>query len=184
MTPQYPVFKAASLPDFQNGNDIDQGITKCDDLSESLIDSFLDVYCKDLRTTSAFYSPRPNAQALLKRLFVYLIEIKAFNSPRPKATRKPYSWILDPYLRHLRDECDLSEVTIQRASMQVAHSSRPLGNVSDAIVSMLCTLRESKATSRSISRVAKKILPLWLELSVNFFNTARHTDTRAPIFRV
>jgi integrase/recombinase XerD len=98
---------------------IDQGITKCDDLSESLIDSFLDVYFKDVRTTSAFYSPRPNAQALLKRLFVYLIEIKAFNPPRPKAIRKPYSWILDPYLRHLRDECDLSEVTIQRASMQV-----------------------------------------------------------------
>ena len=45
---------------------IDQGITKCDDLSESLIDSFLDVYCKDLRTTSAFYSLRPNAQELLK----------------------------------------------------------------------------------------------------------------------
>jgi hypothetical protein len=75
---------------------IDQGVTKCDDLSESLIDSFLDVYCKDLRTTSAFYSPRPNAQGLLKRLFVYLIEIKAFNPPRPKAIRKPYSWILDP----------------------------------------------------------------------------------------
>jgi hypothetical protein len=29
---------------------IDQGVTKCDDLCESLIDSFLDVYCKDLRT--------------------------------------------------------------------------------------------------------------------------------------
>jgi hypothetical protein len=55
---------------------IDQGITKCDDLSEPLIDSFLDVHCKDLRTTSGFYSPRPNAQALLKWLFVYLIVIK------------------------------------------------------------------------------------------------------------
>jgi hypothetical protein len=95
---------------------IGQGITKFDDLSESLIDSFLDVYFKDVRTTSAFYSPRPNAQALLKRLFVYLIEIKAFNPPRPKAIRKPYSWILDPYLRHLRDECNLSEVTIQRGT--------------------------------------------------------------------
>jgi hypothetical protein len=79
--------------------------------------SFLDVYFKNIRTTSAFYSPRPNAQGLLKRLFFYLI--KAFNPPRPKAIKKPYSWILDPYLRYLRDECELSEVTIQRACMQV-----------------------------------------------------------------
>jgi integrase/recombinase XerD len=98
---------------------IDQGITKCDDLSESLIDSFLDVYFKNIRTTSAFYSPRPNAQALLKRLFFYLIEIKAINPPKPKAIKKPYSWILDPYLRYLRDECELSEVAIQRVCVQV-----------------------------------------------------------------
>ena len=64
---------------------IGQGVTKCDELSESLIDSFLDVYCKDLRTTSAFYSPRRNAQGLLKWLFVYLIEIKAFNPPKTKS---------------------------------------------------------------------------------------------------
>ena len=68
---------------------IDQGITKCDDLSESLIDSFLDVYCKDLRTTSAFYSPRPNAQALLKQLFVYLIEIKRLTRRDQKRLGSP-----------------------------------------------------------------------------------------------
>jgi hypothetical protein len=98
---------------------IDRGVTKCDDISESVIDSFLDVYLENIRTTSAFYSPRSNAQAQVKRFFLYLIEIKAFNPPSPKAIKKPYSWILDPYLRHLRDECELSEVTIQRASMQV-----------------------------------------------------------------
>jgi hypothetical protein len=64
----------------------------------------------NIRTTSAFYSPRRNAQALLKRLFFYLIEIKAFNPPKPKAIKKPYNWILDPYLRYLRDECELSEL--------------------------------------------------------------------------
>jgi hypothetical protein len=50
---------------------IDRGITKCEELFESLIDSFLDVYLENIRTTSAFYSPRSNAQAQLKRLFFF-----------------------------------------------------------------------------------------------------------------
>jgi integrase/recombinase XerD len=81
---------------------IDQGITSCEELSESLIDSFLDVYLENVRT-SASYSPRLNARALIKRLFLYL-EAKAFTPPKPKPIKRPYSWILDPYLRHLRTE--------------------------------------------------------------------------------
>lgn len=98
---------------------IDQGITKCEELSESLIDSFLDVYLENVRT-SASYSPKLKPTWALKRLFLYLIEVKAFTPPKPKPIKKPYSWILEPYLQHLRTECDLSEVTIQRACVQVS----------------------------------------------------------------
>ena len=98
---------------------IDQGITKCEELSESLIDSFLDVYFENFRTTGAYYATRTNARGMLKRLFLYLIEAQAFEPPKPKPIKKPYSWILEPYLRYLQDECELSETTIQRARAQV-----------------------------------------------------------------
>jgi hypothetical protein len=46
---------------------IDQGITECEELSESLIDSFLDVYFENFRTTGGCYAPRTNARGMLKR---------------------------------------------------------------------------------------------------------------------
>jgi integrase/recombinase XerD len=98
---------------------IDQGITKCEELSESVVDSFLDVYLEGVQTNSEFYSPRTIVRVALKHLFTYLIEIEALEPPKPKAIKKPYSWILDPYLRRLRDECELSETTIQRAQRHV-----------------------------------------------------------------
>jgi hypothetical protein len=63
---------------------IDQGITKCEELSESLIDSFLDAYFENFRTSGACYVPRTNARGMLKRLFLYLIETQAFEPPKPK----------------------------------------------------------------------------------------------------
>ena len=98
---------------------IDQGITKCEELSESLIDSFLDVYFENFRNAAACYAPRTNARGMLKRLFLYLTEIQVFEPPKPRPIKKRYSWILDPFLRYLRDECELSETTIQRACRQV-----------------------------------------------------------------
>jgi integrase/recombinase XerD len=98
---------------------VDRGLTRCEELSESLIDSFLDVSLENVRTASSSYSPRDNARSCLKRLFLYLVETKALIPLKPKTVKKPYSWILDPYLRHLRSECELSEVTVQRACVQV-----------------------------------------------------------------
>lgn len=48
-----------------------------------------------------------------------MIEVKAFTPPKPKLIKKTYSWILEPYLRYLRTECELSEGTIRRACAQV-----------------------------------------------------------------
>jgi integrase/recombinase XerD len=98
---------------------IDQGVTKCKELSESLVNSFLDLYLQDIRTNGEYYSPRVVVRGCLKHLFAYLIDIKALAPPKPKPIKKPYNWILNPYLRYLRDECELHPVTIRRAQRQI-----------------------------------------------------------------
>jgi integrase/recombinase XerD len=106
---------------------IDRGLTRCEEFSESLIDSFLDVSLENVRTASSTYSPRAHARGSLKRLYLYLVETRALAPLKPKSVKKPYSWILDPYIRYLRSECELSEVTIQRACVQVGSFLEGLG---------------------------------------------------------
>jgi site-specific recombinase XerD len=105
---------------------IDRGISRCSQLAEPLLDSFLDLYLINVRTTSA-YSPREDARRMLRLLLSYLQEIRVFQPPKPKPIKKPYSWVLDPYVKYLRDECELEEVTIQRATAQVATFLEALG---------------------------------------------------------
>lgn len=106
---------------------MERKITNCQQLSESLIEDFLDVYLQSVQTTGAFYSPRTVARATLRRLFEYLTESKLWAPPKPKAEKKPYSWLLDPYLRYLRKETDLSERSVQCASAQVGSFLESLG---------------------------------------------------------
>jgi integrase/recombinase XerD len=106
---------------------IDRGITTCDELSESLVEPFLDLYLANSRTAGVYYSPRGAARGVLKRLFAYLIGTGAFKPPKPKRIKKPYNWLLDPYLQHLREECELSAVTIHRSRVQVGSFLEALG---------------------------------------------------------
>jgi hypothetical protein len=105
---------------------LDRGITHCRQLRESLLDAFLELYLADTRTTTS-YSPRGDARRMLKLLLHYLTEIRVFQPPKPKLSTKPYSWVLNPYLQHLHRECELSEVTIQRARVQVGSFLESLG---------------------------------------------------------
>jgi len=106
---------------------IDRGITSCAQLTESLVEPFLDLYLDHSRTAGAFYSPRAATRGVLNRLFSYLIETGALKPPTPKRVKKRYGWLLDPYLQHLRNECELSDVTIQRARVQVGSFLEGLG---------------------------------------------------------
>jgi integrase/recombinase XerD len=54
-----------------------------------------------------------------KHLFAYLIEIKVLQPPKPRQIKKSYSWILNPYLKYLHDECELHQVTIERARRHI-----------------------------------------------------------------
>lgn len=68
---------------------IDQGVSKCKELSESLVNSFLDVYLQDIRTNSEYYSPRVIVREALKHLFVYLIDIRKLGIRGLKGKRGP-----------------------------------------------------------------------------------------------
>lgn len=118
---------------------IERGITSCAQLNESFIEPFLELYLAHTRTAGAHYSPRAAARGILKRLFSYLIETGAVKPPKPKQIKKPYDWLLNPYLQHLQSECELSKVTIQRTHAQVSAFLEALGR--KAVRSRFKTLR-------------------------------------------
>jgi integrase/recombinase XerD len=98
---------------------IERGIPACDQLTEAMIEPFLDLYLGNTRTASSVYCPRNVSRRALKVLFSYLTETGVVKPPKPKPVKTAYSWLLDPYLQHLQEECGFSKVTLQRASAQV-----------------------------------------------------------------
>lgn len=92
---------------------MDRGIATLADVSESLIKPFLELYLADVRTASERYRPRVNARCYMKALFQYLVESKALVLPTPKPLITSYSWILNPYLQYLRDDCEAGAKTIE-----------------------------------------------------------------------
>lgn len=110
-----------------NGFLVERGIASCRKLTESFIEPFLDVYLVSTRTAGTYYSPRALARGALKLLFRYLIEIKAVKPPKLARIKKPYDWLLDPYMQYLQDECGFSPVTLQRVRAQVGSFLDALG---------------------------------------------------------
>lgn len=97
---------------------IERGIKAASAITEELIPPFLEVYLRDVRTSSARYSPRHHCLSNLKHLFLYLEAIKVYVPPKPEPVVTRYSWILDPYIEYLRDEQAIAPVTLKR---HVAH---------------------------------------------------------------
>jgi integrase/recombinase XerD len=110
-----------------NGFLVERGIGTCVQVTEALIEPFLEVYLVNTRTAGAYYSPRTVARSALKLLFRYLVEANAVKPPKPAQVKKPYDWLLNPYLRHLQEECSFSSVTLQRAQAQVGAFLDALG---------------------------------------------------------
>ncbi len=99
---------------------MDHGITTLADVSESLIKPFLDLYLAEVRTASERYRPRVNARCYMKALFQYLVESKALILPTPKPPNTPSSWILNPYLQYLRDDCEAGAKTIDLSAKHLS----------------------------------------------------------------
>jgi integrase len=106
---------------------MDRGVTSIAKVSEGLIEPFLDEYLAGVRTTSLTYRPRVSAARPLKHLFAYLVAIKALVPVEPRRVLTAYSWILDPYLQHLRDAREVALVTLHRHARHVTAFLEALG---------------------------------------------------------
>ncbi len=93
---------------------IEQNIIRVADITPSLVDAFLEYSIADIRTTSRQYVPGSVTRCALKHLFDHLTSIGAWTPPKPKVVPKIYDWLFLPFLKSLRDEHEMAEVTIKR----------------------------------------------------------------------
>jgi integrase/recombinase XerD len=135
-----------------NGFLIEQGITSCHQITESLIEPFLALYLDHSKNTSPTYSPRRETGQALKRLLLYLAENALIRLHKPKRIPKPYDWLLDPYILHLEKESGLAKVTIGRARVRVSSFLDTLGQ--NVLRSRFKALR-APAVERCLSRHLK-----------------------------
>ena len=99
---------------------MDRGMVTLADVSDSLIEPFLDLYLVGVRTAGERYNPRANARGYVRSLFQYLVESQALIQPTPKPVIKPYSWVLKPYLQHLHDDHELRPRSIEQIGKHLA----------------------------------------------------------------
>jgi integrase len=109
---------------------MERGLSSATAVSEELVEPFLDVYLRDVRTTSQRYSPRGSALAQLRHLFFYLEALKVIVPPQPVPVVMPYSWILDPYVAYLREGRAVAPVTAKR---HIAHTTAFLESLKDDV---------------------------------------------------
>lgn len=106
---------------------IEKGITDCDEIGEPLVETFLDEYLKDFRTTSLHNPTRASSQTALRRILIYLREVGAIKPRESRPVPEAYRWIVEPYLRYLRDVCQHSKKTIERKQVMACAFLEELG---------------------------------------------------------
>jgi integrase/recombinase XerD len=93
---------------------VDLGITQSREIRAAHFQTFMDAYFADFRSTSC-YRARNEVWAMLRPLFFYLIDEGVLKPVKPKPLPAMYRWVLDPYLRYLREDLKRAEGTIQNA---------------------------------------------------------------------
>lgn len=91
---------------------IERGIVRAARISRALIEPFREAYLANFRTTSG-YSSREELDLALRHLFVFLTQAGILKLKEPKPVRKPYDWMLDPYLKFIREDRGVIERTAQ-----------------------------------------------------------------------
>jgi len=90
-----------------------QGIARAARIKTSQIEPFGKVYLAGFRTTSQYSAERALHMAL-GHLFDYLIQIGVVERIVPQVPKKPYSWVLEPYLKFCRDDRQVTDKSIHR----------------------------------------------------------------------
>ncbi len=106
---------------------IDQGITTCQRVTPSLIESFLNVYLPKLPNFSRQLA-RLGARCSVKHLSAYMVGIGAFPPAPSNPPMTRYSWMLEPYLKYLREDCERSVKTIRNLRGQLSLFLEDLGD--------------------------------------------------------
>ena len=100
------VFKRCSL---FNTFLMDRGISNIRSVNRSWVEPFLAVYAPSLRGTSGYKRTAGiDTKCALNHLFAYLVEIGALQPESPKQVVTRYSWLMDPYLKYLREDRQLT----------------------------------------------------------------------------
>lgn len=106
---------------------IDQGITRGKEITRPHFEMFLDAYLSDFRTTSTAYNLRDQVWGQLKHILSYLVDEGVIKPVKQKPIPALYCWVLDPYLRYLRDDCEFTEKTIQDTRVVLSQFLEGLG---------------------------------------------------------
>ena len=105
---------------------IDQGISGRREITAAHFQTFMDAYFADFRSTSC-YRARNGVWAMLRPLFYYLIDEGVLKPVKPKPLPALYRWVLDPYLRYLREDLTRAEGTIRNARILLCRFLDGLG---------------------------------------------------------
>jgi hypothetical protein len=92
---------------------IERGIARCRQLPEPFLEPFLDAYHSHVVAAGSKYAPPGDARRALNHLFAYLVQERGFRRPRIRPVIKPHTWVLEPYLRYLEREREISARNIK-----------------------------------------------------------------------
>ena len=135
-----------------NGFLLEQQVERCDQLGAARVEAFLQAYYAHVSDSVYGYSPIRTVRRAIKCLFDYLIQIKVLTPPKPERIIKPFDWLLLPYLRHLRVDCQFSELTIRRCGVQVGALLEAMGPSSQRT-------RFHALKAARIESIVKELLP-------------------------
>ena len=106
---------------------LEKQVERCDQLCAAHVEAFLRAYYAHVSDSAYGYSPIRTVRRAIKCLFDYLIRIKVLIPPKPERIIKSFDWLLLPYLRYLRADCQFSEPTIRRCGVQVGALLEAIG---------------------------------------------------------
>jgi integrase/recombinase XerD len=95
---------------------IEKGITRARAITPALADTFVAGYVVHIQSPDGLYCATHMVRRSLRLLFEYLTATGIVKPVVVKPVKTLYSWMLNPYLKYLREECQLSDGHIQRLS--------------------------------------------------------------------
>lgn len=148
---------------------IDQGITRSKQITLAHVDAFADAYLASFRTTSRMSVGRGAVWGHLKHMVTYLVDEGVMKPAKPKPLPLQYRWVLESYLRFVRQDRLLKEHTIQNYRRVLSRFLEGLGDkasrkgmkalkAEDIEVYILQHLKESPENLRNLAGYLKGFL--------------------------